>query len=217
VEEQAERDDHLRVRPPDRSALCRTVLKRPHSPLPAAGGAPARVDDLVQYEPLGPPWRKVTPSTVHGVDTALPEAKGWAWKWRGKGLLAVASSRWEVLGYGDEPAPPAPPPAEASPPAPMSALKDAPPAPVSALKDAKAGPKDAPAALKDEKRQWVVTYFASTLFTPAGIDVYSRHPDGLKPETMREIKDAFTKFEDPAVRRLADSLFEVEVKRESSS
>jgi len=27
--------------------------------------------------------------------------------------------------------------------------------------------------------EWVVTYFASTLFTPAGLDIYSRSKEGL--------------------------------------
>lgn len=36
---------------------------------------------------------------------------------------------------------------------------------------------DSPAESEDP--EWVVTYFASTLFTPAGLDIYSRTKDGL--------------------------------------
>ncbi|KAJ7170029.1 hypothetical protein C8R46DRAFT_1217640 [Mycena filopes] len=32
---------------------------------------------------------------------------------------------------------------------------------------------------ESEEPEWVVTYFASTLFTPAGLDIYSRSKDGL--------------------------------------
>ncbi|KAJ7361587.1 hypothetical protein DFH08DRAFT_844622 [Mycena albidolilacea] len=28
--------------------------------------------------------------------------------------------------------------------------------------------------------EWVVTYFASTLFTPAGLDIHSHSKDGLR-------------------------------------
>jgi len=37
--------------------------------------------------------------------------------------------------------------------------------------------QDSPAESEDP--EWVVTYFASTLFTPAGLDIYSRTKDGL--------------------------------------
>jgi hypothetical protein len=186
-----------------------------YTPLPAAGAVPAKVDDLVQYEPVGPPWRKVQPSTVHGVDTALPEEKGWGWKWRGKGLLAIASSRWEVLGYGDEPTPSATSAVAADTAVPKTATSDAPKIPTQDT--SKTATEDQKTPHAEDKRQWVVTYFASTLFTPAGIDVYSRHPDGVKPETLQEIKAALAKMEDPTFRRLAGTLFEVEMKRDESS
>ena len=59
--------------------------------------------------------------------------------------------------------------------------------------------------------RWAVTYFAKTLFTPAGIDVYSRDPGGLGDEKVEQIKEALVKSEDEAVKKLADSLFEVEI------
>ncbi|KAL1646555.1 hypothetical protein SLS58_003141 [Diplodia intermedia] len=62
-----------------------------------------------------------------------------------------------------------------------------------------------------ERRQWVVTYFAKTLFTPAGIDLYSRHPDGLRPGTVRAIEEALARVEDEGVRKLAADLFEVKM------
>lgn len=56
---------------------------------------------------------------------------------RGKGLLKIASSHWQLLGYNLSP-------------------------PLSSDSKRSSGP------------EWVVTYFASTLFTPAGLDIYSR-------------------------------------------
>lgn len=62
---------------------------------------------------------------------------------RGKGLLMIATSRWQLLGYN------------------LSPLSQGP--------------------------EWVVTYFASTLFTPAGLDIYSRTPGGLSHEFVEQL------------------------------
>ena len=78
-------------------------------------------------------------------------------------MLMIASSHWEVLGYGD---------------------------------------------LEDE-HQWVVTYFAKTLFTPAGIDVYSRKKEGLPEAVLTTIKEAFAAIEHEPVQKLAEEMFEV--------
>lgn len=124
----------------------------------------SKLDDLVEYD-------DGKPKTVRGVDTPLAGAGGWAWDWRGKGWLAIASSRWEVLGYGDE-----------------------------------EGTGEG-----EERRQWVVTYFAKTLFTPAGIDIYSRHPGGLRPGTVGAVKAALAGMPDEGVRKLSEELFEVKM------
>lgn len=130
---------------------------------PLANTSPPKIDDLVEYQALDG-GDKV--KSVHGVDAPVPDCAGWAWDWRGKGWLVIASSRWEVLGYGDE---------------------------------------------EGEGRQWAVTYFAKTLFTPAGIDLYSRHPDGLRPATVEAIKKALDGMEDEGMRKLAETLFEVKI------
>ena len=69
------------------------------------------------------------PKSIKGIDT--PDGDG-AWNWRGKGWLKIASSHWEVLGWGER-----------------------------------------------EDERWVVTWFAPSLFTPAGIDIYSSRKEGL--------------------------------------
>ncbi|OAG34913.1 hypothetical protein AYO21_10917 [Fonsecaea monophora] len=56
-----------------------------------------QLDDLVEYQPLTSDKHK----RVEGVDTPDANTKG-AYHWRGKGLLKVASSHWEILGYGEE-------------------------------------------------------------------------------------------------------------------
>jgi len=75
----------------------------------------------------------------------------------------IASSHWEVLGYGGE----------------------------------------------EGGDQWVVTYFAKTLFTPAGIDVYSKRKEGLGKELLEEILGALKTVEDPVVKKLAGDVFVV--------
>ena len=56
---------------------------------------------------------------------------------------------------------------------------------------------------------WVVTYFAKTLFTPAGIDFYSRRKEGLSERTVQDIKAALSRVDSEDVRRLSSEVFEV--------
>ncbi|KAK4985028.1 hypothetical protein LTR66_008303 [Elasticomyces elasticus] len=123
-----------------------------------AGHETDRLDDLVSYQSLS--GDKV--HTVHGLDQASGVG---AWDWRGKGLLKIASSHWEVLGWGDEP--------------------------------------DVP------ENQWVVTYFAKTLFTPAGVDLYSRQPRRLTERTVEDITRALMDIED--LKELASEIFGVDM------
>ena len=57
--------------------------------------------------------------------------------------------------------------------------------------------------------QWAVTYFMKTMFTPAGIDIYSRSRDGLSAETVKHIKEALSEVQDRNIRELAGVMFEV--------
>lgn len=116
-----------------------------------------RLDDIVSYQASNSNKIK----TVHGVDTASGKGSG-AWDWRGKGLLAIASSHWEILGYGE---------------------------------------------IGEEP--WVVTYFAKTLFTPAGVDIYSRSNNGLSGEIVSGIKEALSTLEDSNVKKLGCEIFEI--------
>lgn len=122
-----------------------------------------RLDDHVTYQSLD----KDKVSSVHGVDKVSGdgESRG-EWDWRGKGLLKVAGSHWEVLGWGEE---------------------------------------------EGTENKWVVTMFAKTLFTPAGIDVYSQQRSGLQAETLEEIKKALAESKDEDVRKMADDIFEITI------
>lgn len=75
----------------------------------------------------------------------------------------IASSHWEVLGWGD----------------------------------------------LEGGNQWAVTYFANTMFTPAGIDVYSRTKEGLPEAFMTGIREALAAIEHRSVQKLARDVFEV--------
>lgn len=62
---------------------------------------------------------------------------------------------------------------------------------------------------EDEGEGWAVTYFQKTLFTPAGIDIYSRRKEGLGAEMLQGIKVALGENESEEIRELAKVLFEV--------
>ena len=55
------------------------------------------LDDLVEYQPLNSTNNK----KIQGIDSPDAQNKG-VYNWRGKGLLVFVSSRWEVLGCGEE-------------------------------------------------------------------------------------------------------------------
>lgn len=118
-----------------------------------------RMDDLVSYQSAK--GEKV--STVEGVDKAASDSRG-EWDWRGKGWLKIASSHWEVMGWGEE---------------------------------------------QETGNKWVVTIFAKTLFTPAGIDIYSRENSGVKEETLKDIKNALSGIQDEDIKKMAGTLFEI--------
>ena len=62
---------------------------------------------------------------------------------------------------------------------------------------------------EEEGHRWLVTYFSKTLFTPAGIDVYSRRREGLPESAVEGIKKTLSDLEAPEVRKLVGEAFEV--------
>ncbi|KAF1951319.1 hypothetical protein CC80DRAFT_209656 [Byssothecium circinans] len=137
---------------------------------PVPNTSPPQLDDIVTYNPISSSSTK----TVHGLDkpfsvpnTASSEGEAkdtasLAYHWRGKGWLMIASSKWEILGYGEE---------------------------------------------EGTGNAWVVTYFAKTMFTPAGIDIYSRKGK-LKAELVEAIRAGLAGL-GGGVGKLAGEVFEV--------
>lgn len=85
------------------------------------------------------------PKSIKGIDT--PDEDG-GWNWRGKGWLKIASSHWEVLGWGER-----------------------------------------------HGEKWVVTWFAPSLFTPAGLDIYSSRKEGLSEGLYKDIMKGLESLE----------------------
>lgn len=118
--------------------------------------------------------------SLEGIDTPSAGSKGGEWDWRGKGWLRVAGSHWEVLGWGEIAAP-----------------------------AQQRGEVEGKGGDGEKGNAWAVTYFARTLFTPAGVDVYSRWKEGLGDGVVERIQEALRGSEDEGVRRLAGEVFEV--------
>ncbi|KAF2843073.1 hypothetical protein M501DRAFT_925941 [Patellaria atrata CBS 101060] len=132
--------------------------------------ATPKLDDMVTYQALN--GKKV--KNVHGIDTPVSTSgvgDGWAYNWRGVGWLKIASSHWEVIGYGND----------------NGAAEEG----------------------VEGENGYIVTYFAKTLFTPAGIDICCRNPEGVSKAVLEGIKRALREAEDENIRKLAGEVFEV--------
>ena len=133
----------------------------------AAAATSVAIDDLVEYEKKDAEPVGANIKTVEGIDRPDPaQPLGAAFDWRGKGWLKIASSHWEILGYGERP--------------------------IHATAQEGAA---AAAGEKDRVERWAVTWFAPTLFTKEGIDIYSDRMDGLSEETLSAVMAALKKLE----------------------
>jgi hypothetical protein len=56
----------------------------------------------------------------------------------------------------------------------------------------------------EEVERWVVTWFAPTLFTKEGIDIYSDRKEGLSEATARDIVEALKKIEAKDVAEMVE-------------
>ncbi|KAG4413612.1 hypothetical protein IFR04_013234 [Cadophora malorum] len=107
---------------------------------------PILIDDEVCSSPTEKTWMP-QPKSIRGVDTPDESVPGGAaWNWRGRGWLKVASSHWEVLGWGE--------------------FVDQ----------------------EGKRERWVVTWFAKSMFTPPGVDVYSERKEGVGGKLLEEIR-----------------------------
>ncbi|KAG9248212.1 hypothetical protein BJ878DRAFT_532044 [Calycina marina] len=120
--------------------------------IPSTSSSPELLDDTVTSTPTA---RTLLPQlkAIRGIDT--PDGHG-GWDWRGKGWLKIASSHWEVLGWGEH-----------------------------------------------EGERWVVTWFAPSLFTPAGLDLYSSRKEGMRDVLYKEIMEKLEGLEAKEMAELA--------------
>ncbi|KAF4126372.1 hypothetical protein GMORB2_0108 [Geosmithia morbida] len=133
-----------------------------YAKLPAkSSGGPTRLDDLVEYEPLGKKSGVV--KTVEGIDTGDGEG---GWDWRGKGLLFFVGSHWEVLAWGEA---------------------------TVGVGGGGRGHDTTGAGDGEVTERWAVTWFAPTVFTKEGIDVYCDRKEGISDRTYGAILDALKK------------------------
>lgn len=58
-------------------------------------------------------------------------------------------------------------------------------------------------------RQWMCVLCCKDCPTPTGMDVFSRHPDGLTEQLFTGIKEEQPKLNNPQLRELAAKLYEV--------
>lgn len=141
-----------------------------------------KLDDIVSYQNRD----ATTIRKLHGVDR--PKKNG-SFSWRGKGRMSVASSRWEILGWSGG-----------------GGSQSAGTAGHDGVVEVAAAP--APA---ENTEQWIVTYYARTLFTEAGVDIYARKSSGLKPDTLRKLKLAINRLggRETEFGRIAEGIVDV--------
>lgn len=123
--------------------------------LPTSGkdGEGVCLDDTVESEPTSRTLLP-QPKAIRGIDTPDPKIPA-AWNWRGKGWLRIASSHWEVLGWGE-----------------------------------REWKGHNGKGVEGEKERWVVTWFAPSMFTPAGVDVYSDRMEGGSSGLVEDVLSA---------------------------
>ncbi|KAI1179806.1 hypothetical protein F4777DRAFT_400492 [Nemania sp. FL0916] len=139
-------------------------------------------DNIVEYEKKNRTNGRVR--SVLGVEKPDPKIPA-AWNWRGKGWLAIASSHWEVLGWGERP------------------LSSSP-----THEESEDGEGE-----EEGVERWAVTWFAPTLFTEEGVDLYSDRRVGLQKETADAIIAELKKLKAPKLVQLVEKkMMEVAIK-----
>ncbi|KAH6620760.1 hypothetical protein B0J18DRAFT_207296 [Chaetomium sp. MPI-SDFR-AT-0129] len=157
-----------------------------YGPLPSktkGGEEVERMSDLVEYEALskdkegtkggagdgaggerkkGGKGKGTKVKRIQGVDTAVTKGDGGSWDWRGSGMLFFVGSHWEVLGWGERPLATVP-------------------------SSSSQGQEENGDGAEAEVERWVVTWFAPTVFTAEGLDVYSDRREGVSEGLARDV------------------------------
>ncbi|KAL2116437.1 hypothetical protein VTJ04DRAFT_8605 [Mycothermus thermophilus] len=131
-----------------------------------------RMSDLVEYESAS---GKGGVKSIEGIDTATSSGNDGtgAWDWKGKNWLLrllAGTSHWEVLGWGERVVP-----------------KTTTTATTTADQEEAEGAAAAAADDEAQVERWMVTWFAPTLFTAEGLDVYSDRKEGGSKELVEEV------------------------------
>lgn len=118
---------------------------------------------------------------MHGIDTPSGTDTS-AWDWRGKGWLKVASSHWEVLDWstGD---------GSAARRDPSSGACGEGSDEGQGVGEEGGGGEGGQEGEEVGGEDWAVIWFQKTIFTPEGIDIFSRRKEGLREGTVQEIKE----------------------------
>ena len=66
---------------------------------PDRPGGKERLDDVVEYQDMSSDKVK----SVRGRNIQVKDHDSTAWDWRGKGIIKLASSHWDILGWGVDP------------------------------------------------------------------------------------------------------------------
>lgn len=61
------------------------------------------------------------------------------------------------------------------------------------------------------QERWVVTWFAPSLFTPAGLDIYSSEKGGMSEKTLRDIMAALENLEAKEMVELVKDMKEIKI------
>ena len=109
----------------------------------------------------------------------------------------IASSDWEILGFGRSRSSDKSVYGNATPPSPHP------------HRTRSCGQSEGEMERMDD--DWVVTYFQSTLFTPAGIDIYCRRREGLDTSVLERMRKVLREECGSEVARLAEDMVEVKV------
>lgn len=138
--------------------------------------------------------------SVRGSEAPRGDGYG-CWRWRGKGWLMIASSDWEVLGFGRSTSSDKSVYGNATPPSPYP--------PRTRSRDQNEVQGEGEMERMDD--DWMVTYFQSTLFTPAGIDIYCRRREGLETCMLQRIRKVLREECGSEVAKLAGDMVEIKV------
>lgn len=147
---------------------------------PSSSSSPRpQLDDLITYQALTSAKTK----TMRGTDTpdSVPDRPR-AWTWRGNGMLKFVTSRWEILGFGGGGG------------GGEGAVEGG------------HGDHHHPGTGKED---WLVVWAQKSIFTPAVLNVCTRHKEGMGAEWVEGMKEVCRGLGDEGLGKTVDNLYRV--------